>query len=221
MFQSTHYFIYTRSGSVNIENCTFKNSANIGPPIIYRYGTTSKSFSIINTSFQNLTSTFSGAAIIYCYVTVNRSFTVDNCTFTNIQSTYTSTLNNGGFFEFNFNNSSYSFAFTNSSFHNISFSASSGQGSILYFIGTSLSSFLFQNNILNNISSSMNGVFYLSTTLSASLFTINNCNFTLCTSLYGGAIYFVGVLFIYLIIILLFIISTILIFKDAYDSNKL
>jgi hypothetical protein len=112
-------------------------------------------------------------------------------------------LDIGGLFNFDFDSTFYSFTFTNNSFTNIIFLASSGKGSILYFIGTSISSFSFQNNIFNNISSSMNGVLHFNSTLETSKFIISNCNFTSCTSSYGGGIYIMGVYFILFIFILI------------------
>jgi hypothetical protein len=209
---NNRYFIEARDAYFEISNCVFKDSSNIMCQLIYWVRTnTSMYLKLLNTTFQNLTSSSSYSLIFYhSTASITRPIIVDNCTFTNITSTYSGSLDSGGLFNFVFDNSSYDFTFTNNSFNNISFSASSGKGSILYFVGTNIQLFSFQNNEFNNINSSINGTLFLNTSLDRNKFIINDCIFKLCKSSYGGAIYLVGVyssffLFIYLFIYFLFI----------------
>jgi hypothetical protein len=208
--ESNRYFLYGSSTYSEIINCIFKDSS-ILREIIYwfttSYPSTNQLFELLNSTFQNLTSSCNNSCIFYHTITypVSRPVTVYNNSFFNISSSYTGVLDSGGLFSYTFNNSTYNFIFDDNIFNGISFSSSSGRGSILYFVGTNISTFSFQDNEFNDINSLMNGTFYLDTLLDASKFTIKNCIFRLCKSSYGGAIYFVGVyLFIFIIIFFYF-----------------
>jgi hypothetical protein len=195
-------FVYAQDAYFEICDCVFKDSSNIMNELIcWAHVNDSYNgmyFKLLNTTFENLTST-SAYSIIFSHTTtsITRPITVDDCTFNNISNTHSGSLDSGGIFSFTFENSTIDFIFNNNKFNNISFSATDGSGSILYFVGTDLQSFSFENNEFNDISSSMNGALYLETSIDSSKFTIKNCIFCLCKSLYGGAIYFVGVYFFF------------------------
>jgi hypothetical protein len=149
-----------------------------------------------NVSFENLVTNSDETLISYHgFDTFAHDVTIINCTFDTIESIHSGSLDIGGLFSFVFDSGTRKFIFNDNIFSLILFDANDGCGSILYFIGTNLNSFSFQNNQFIDISSAMKGVLYLETgAIASEKFSINACTFTSCTSSYGGAIYFRNVL---------------------------
>jgi hypothetical protein len=107
-------------------------------------------------------------------------------------------------------------------------SSSGGNGAVIFFNCSELIIFSLKSCKFMNISSSLNGTLFINSTSNSlnqysSKFNINNCTFKYCSSLYGGALYFVNVyLFIYLFIYLFLLIKYINVYiVDSVNCYKM